>query len=89
MYAKKVLLAIFISSIVLCAGACSTEDDPLDLPPVTYHDSSIVVRIDNCKGLLEECGGVDVRFPVFIGGDSSAIAAINRRTLAFFVDLLG
>jgi hypothetical protein len=82
-------LLIVLCCLIAFGFSSCTEDGPIEVPPVTYHDSTIVVRIEGCKGLLEECGGVDVRFPVFNGGDSAAIAQINRRTLAFFVDLLG
>ena len=87
---KRVALAASLLAVVLLGpSGCRFGDAPLEPPPVSYSDSTVVVRPDDCEGLLDDCGGVDVRFPMIIGGPDGVADKINRHILAFFVDQLG
>lgn len=86
---RVALTAGFLAVVLLGPTGCRFDEAPLEPPSMSYSDSSIVVRPDDCEGLLDECGGVDVRFPVLIGGAEGAADKINRHITAFFVDQLG
>ena len=81
-------MSMMISAIIMFAGACTPSEDVAELV-IEHRDSSVIVRSPDCKGMLEECGGVQITFPVYVGGSEAAMNVINDRVEAFFVDQLG
>ena len=83
------LAAILVAVLVVVASSCSPSGDSPSDVVIRHRDTSVIIRSPDCKGLLEECGGVQITFPVYVGGDEEALEAINKRIEAFFVDQLG
>lgn len=77
--------------VVLLIASCTTDDGPqtTDQQSLGYRDSIIQIAASGCAGPVTDCGGVDIRFPVFSDGDSGVADLLNRRIRAFFVDELG
>ncbi|GMV52886.1 MAG: DUF3298 domain-containing protein [Chlorobi bacterium] len=84
-------LLLCVGAVIVCAG-CSREPEtpPADpAPELSFKDSTVVVRAHGCNGLVEDCGGVEVHFPVFNGNGSRASDYLNYAVRAFFVSQLG
>lgn len=75
--------------IALVSSCTVDESTPVEVPVLSYSDSSIVIKMPDCEGQLSECGGVDIRFPVLVGGGPGVADRINRRVYAFFAEQLG
>ncbi len=86
---SALIAGIVLAVVLLGPSGCRYDDAPLEPPPVSYSDSTVVVRPDDCTGMLDECGGVDIRFPVIVGGAEGVARMINQHIQAFFVDQLG
>ena len=87
---RQMWAALICVAIVIILSACTTEErDPVDAATLSFSDTSFVLRPADCVGLLDECGGVELHFPVLVGGSPGVADKINREVFAFFVDQLG
>lgn len=84
-------LLLISAIVVVVISSCSTDEGPRtpDVPSLGYRDSIITIIASGCTGPVTDCGGVDIRFPVFSDGDSGVADLLNRRVRAFFVEELG
>lgn len=83
---------LLISAVAVVVLVSCTTDDGRQTPDelgLGYRDSIITITASGCTGPVSDCGGVDIRFPVFSDGDSGVAELLNRRVRAFFVEELG
>ncbi len=78
-------------ALVLCVSCSPEPDTPTADPlrPLLVRDSIVLERPHNCKGTLDDCGGVEIRFPVFDSGEANTAQWLNFYIRNFFVDQCG
>jgi hypothetical protein len=77
---------------VLCAACDQGDNTPPSEPApprLAHHDSVVLERPHGCESPVDECGGVEIRFPVFEQISNNAAYLLNRKVREFYVDQLG